>query len=181
MPKTKPSSFVWPLVGFVVALGTLQIGETVVGRSGVSTGTIGSVSQEGERYQRHVVTKDKSRVTFIRGPHMRVATVEGDGKLIFVSGQVAFDENNEVVGVGDFEKQARQTFANVKTALAVVGATPDEVVQIKTYLTDRKNVPIFRTIREEFFAGRVPASTTVQVAGLNQEDFLIEVEVIAFR
>ena len=181
MPKKKSSSVVWPLLGFVVALGTLQIGETVVGRSGVSTGTIGSVSQQGERIQRHVVTKDKSQVTFIRGPHMRVATVEGDGMLIFVSGQVAFDENNQVVGVGDFEKQARQAFANVKTALAVVGATPDEVVQIRTYLTDRKDVPIFRTIREEFFSGRVPASTTVQVAGLNQEDFLIEVEVIAFR
>jgi enamine deaminase RidA (YjgF/YER057c/UK114 family) len=49
--------------------------------------------------------------------------VSADGRTAYVAGQVAFDSTGKVVGVGDFQAQAEQVFANLRRALASVGAS----------------------------------------------------------
>ena len=60
-----------------------------------------------------------------------------------------------------------------------VSTTLDSVVKITTYVTDVRYRPDFRTVREEFFGARGPASTMVEVSALAHPDYLIEVEAIA--
>jgi enamine deaminase RidA (YjgF/YER057c/UK114 family) len=90
------------------------------------------------------------------------------------------DENNDVVGPGDFAAQVRQSFENVRRALEAVGLTFDDVVKMQMYLTDMNNLLALRDIRDEFInTAEPPASTTVQVAALFRPDVLFELDVIA--
>jgi 2-iminobutanoate/2-iminopropanoate deaminase len=61
----------------------------------------------------------------------------------------------------------------------ISGGTLDHVVKITTYVTDVRHRPEFRTIREEFFGTKGPASTMVEVCALAHPDYLIEVEAVA--
>jgi enamine deaminase RidA (YjgF/YER057c/UK114 family) len=54
--------------------------------------------------------------------------VSADGRTAYIAGQVAFDSTGKVVGVGDFQAQAEQVFANLRRALASVGASFRDVV-----------------------------------------------------
>ncbi len=80
---------------------------------------------------------------------------------------------------GDFKAQARAVFAAIRALVEAGGGTLDSVVKITTYVTDVRYRPDFRTVREEFFGARGPASTMVEVSALAHPDYLIEVEAIA--
>ena len=110
-----------------------------------------------------------------------VVTATG-GKTIYVSGQVSVNERGEVVGKGDLRAQTRQTFENLKHALAAAGATFHDVVKSNLYVVGFKpeHLPILREVRGQYFvAAQPPASTLVGVAALAGPDWLIEIEVIA--
>lgn len=110
-----------------------------------------------------------------------VVTAQG-GKMVFVAGQVAFDAKGEVVGRGDLRAQARQTYENLKAALAAAGATPADVVKMNTYVVDYKpeDLAVIREVRSQFFPQEnPPASTLVGVQALALDGLLIEVEAIA--
>src|SRR5918996_711568 len=57
------------------------------------------------------------------------------GRPVYISGQVPLDTANQVVGVGDFVAQARQSFENVRLALEAVGLTFAHVVKIQMFRT----------------------------------------------
>lgn len=101
------------------------------------------------------------------------------GNLLFISGQIAENAKGEIVGKGDFEKQVRQVFENLRAILAAEGGTLDDLVQIRIYLTDIKNLAKFRQIRSEYFKKDHPASTLIAVKSLIMEDLLIEIDGIA--
>jgi 2-iminobutanoate/2-iminopropanoate deaminase len=101
------------------------------------------------------------------------------GDLLFISGQVAWDEQGNIVGEGDGAAQARQVFENLRRVLAGHGATLDDVVKVIVYVTDFSWFDQLSELRERLFpAGRM-ASTIVAVAGLVQPGLLIEVEAVA--
>ena len=105
------------------------------------------------------------------------------GQLVFLAGQVGVDESGRLAGNGDLEAQVRQTFANIKTALAAAGCTPGDVIKINYYVvgvTPERLAPI-RAARDEFFPGPKPVSTLVGVAALFRPDVLIEIEVVAAK
>src|SRR5262249_22851165 len=82
--------------------------------------------------------------------------------------------------VGDFRGQAVQTFENLKTALAAVGAQFRHVVKLNNYLVDRAHLPTFREVRDGYLAENDrPASTTIAISGLAREGALIEIEAVA--
>lgn len=111
--------------------------------------------------------------------YSQVVEITG-GKLVFVSGQVPLDNQNQVVGVGDFAAQARRAFTNVQSALAAVGLTFAHVVKLEMFLTDISHLPLIRDVRDEFVnTANPPASTTVQVAALFHPDVLFEVDAVA--
>ena len=103
------------------------------------------------------------------------------GRLVVISGQVPAGPDGQIVGAGDPAAQIRQVFTNLATALAAAGATLAHVVKLTVFLTDLADLAVFREVRDEFLAGGgpPPASTLVQVAGLINPDFRVEIEALA--
>ena len=105
------------------------------------------------------------------------------GELVFFAGQVALDAEGKMVGVGDFAAQVKQTFANLRLALAAAGCTPASVLKVKYYVIGltRERLLAIRTERNEFFPAARPASTLIGVSMLFDPEALIEIEVVAVR
>jgi enamine deaminase RidA (YjgF/YER057c/UK114 family) len=103
------------------------------------------------------------------------------GRIVYVAGQLGLDDTGRVVGSpGDFRAQAEQTFANLRDALAEVGATFRDVIKLNNYLVDMEHLPIFREVRDRHLDKTAPpASTTVAISRLARDGALIEIEAIA--
>jgi enamine deaminase RidA (YjgF/YER057c/UK114 family) len=126
-----------------------------------------------------------SQTRFINPPALRrppgythVVEVTAPARIVYIAGQLGVDGDDKVVG--DFRRQAVQTFENLKTALAAVGAQFRHVVKFNNYLVDRGNLPTFREVRDSYLAKNDrPASTTIAISGLAREGALIEIEAVA--
>ncbi len=115
-----------------------------------------------------------------RGRGFSMGVVQPEGRVIHFTGQVAWDENEQIVGQGDVAEQTRQCFRNIERVLAAVGGTLDDLVSVTTYFTDRSQLPLIQQVRAEFLdENNAPASTSIMVAGLGHEDFLVELAPIA--
>jgi enamine deaminase RidA (YjgF/YER057c/UK114 family) len=102
------------------------------------------------------------------------------GPMMVISGQVPVDADGNLVGKDDPAAQVRQVFVNLAAALAAAGATMAHVVKLTYFVTDMALLPTLREIRNEFInVERPPASSLIQVVGLVNPDFLIEVEALA--
>jgi len=105
--------------------------------------------------------------------------VSADRHTAYVVGQVAFDSTGKVVGVGDFQAQANQVFANLGRALASVGASFKDVVKTTTFLTDLQNLAALRETRARYFdVKHPPANTLIPVMTLARPDLLLEIEAV---
>lgn len=101
------------------------------------------------------------------------------GTAVFPTGQVAWDENGDVVGEGDIDRQVEQVYRNIGLLLRGLNATPDDIVKTVTYVTDRNFAPAIHRGRQRFFEGvDLPASTFVEVAGLADERLLLEIDLV---
>jgi enamine deaminase RidA (YjgF/YER057c/UK114 family) len=106
--------------------------------------------------------------------------VAPDGRTVYIAGQVALDSTGQLVGSGDFRRQAEQVIRNLQRALASVGGTLDDVAKTTTFITDLKYLPALREVRSRYLsAQRPPASTLLVVSSLARPEYLIEVEAIA--
>jgi enamine deaminase RidA (YjgF/YER057c/UK114 family) len=102
------------------------------------------------------------------------------GDTLYVAGQVAFDENNDTVGIGDPRRQAEQVWHNIRLAVESAGGTLADVVKITVFLKDVRHAPAEISVREQLFEpGRYPICTLVQVANLGLPDLLMEVDAVA--
>ena len=104
------------------------------------------------------------------------------GMTIHCAGQVAWDKDYKVVGAGDVGAQARQALKNLKAVLAAAGATPADVVRIRTYVVNHSPEllgPVGEALAE-FWGDVIPAANTwIGVQSLALPDFLIEIEATA--
>ncbi len=115
-----------------------------------------------------------------RGRGFSMGVVQPAGRVLHFTGQVAWDENEEVVGKGDVGAQTRQCLRNIEAVLAAAGGTLEDIVAVTTYYTARDQLPEIQKVRLEFFAqDTAPASTSVMVAGLGHQDFLVELAPVA--
>jgi enamine deaminase RidA (YjgF/YER057c/UK114 family) len=102
------------------------------------------------------------------------------GDTLYIAGQVAFDEQNRVVGVGDPRRQAEQVWQNIRLAVEAAGGSLGDVVKITIFLKDVRHAPAEISVREQLFEpGRLPVCTLVQVANLGLPDLLMEVDAVA--
>lgn len=101
------------------------------------------------------------------------------GKLLFISGQVAFDDRGQVVGPGDIVAQATKIFENLRAVLRAAGVDFDSVIKTNYYITDVALFPKVAELRPRYFSHPFPASTMVEVKGLVHSDLLLEVEAVA--
>jgi enamine deaminase RidA (YjgF/YER057c/UK114 family) len=108
--------------------------------------------------------------------------VSSGGKTVYLSGQVGWDEHQQVVGGDDLHQQARQALRNIEIALKAAGGALSDVVSLRIYIVQHK-MSENRGIRlalQEFFPGdSPPASTWIGVPSLANEDFLVEFEAVA--
>ena len=105
--------------------------------------------------------------------------VSHSGKMVFISGQVAWDENMEIVGQGELKTQTQKAFENLKTAIEAAGGSLDDIVMLRLYIVNyqaKNGVIISEVLKENFGTENPPASTWINVQGLANEDFIIEVE-----
>jgi enamine deaminase RidA (YjgF/YER057c/UK114 family) len=109
----------------------------------------------------------------------KLATRMEGGRLLYISGQVAWDASGAIVGKGDVGAQARQTFQNLRGVLQAAGGDLANLMKITTYITRIEDFPAVAAARTEVFQGELPASTLIVVKSLFHPDFLIEVEGVA--
>ena len=101
------------------------------------------------------------------------------GDILFISGQTAIDETGELVGIGDFDAQAEQTFRNLARVLEAGGSSLKDVVKVTIFLTDMTKFPKIVELRGTWFTPPYPADTIVQVQSLYRPEVEIEIEAIA--
>ena len=111
--------------------------------------------------------------------YSQAVKVTGGETILYIAGQVAYDDKGGVAYPGDFKAQARAALLAVKAQVEAGGGTMANVVKVNTYLTDIRHRADYGPIREEFFGKKMPASTLVAVAALAQPEFLIEIEAVA--
>ena len=98
------------------------------------------------------------------------------GNMVFVTGTTATDERGEVVGEGDMHAQAMQTLGNIQRVLARAGASMQDVVRTRMFVTDIARWEQAGHAHAEFFRGIRPATTMVEVSKLIDPRMLIEIE-----
>jgi 2-iminobutanoate/2-iminopropanoate deaminase len=112
--------------------------------------------------------------------YTHVVDVPAEARLVYLSGQVPLDKNGNVVGPGDFRRQAEQVFANLELGLAAAGATFADVVKLNFYVLDISKLRELREVRDKHVnTAAPPASTLVEVRRLFRDDVLLEVEAVA--
>ena len=107
--------------------------------------------------------------------------VEGARSILFVSGQAPVSADGQLVGEGDFERQVRQVFENLRTVLEEAGLGLDTIVKLTVYLTDMGRLRDYSRIKGDFLGGDQPASTAVGVTALARPEMMVEVEAIAVQ
>jgi len=101
------------------------------------------------------------------------------GDLVFISGQAAINAEGEIVGTGDFDLQAQQTFTNLDAVLQAAGSGLHKIFKVTIFLRDMSNFEKVVALRERYFTPPYPADTIVEVSALALPELEIEVEAIA--
>jgi 2-iminobutanoate/2-iminopropanoate deaminase len=102
------------------------------------------------------------------------------GDLLFISGQLAFDANMQLVGKGDMGAQTRQVLKNIGAALEQAGGSFADIVRVTVFTRDISRFREIHDARLEFFhPDHLPASTMVEISKFVHEDALIEIEAVA--
>lgn len=107
----------------------------------------------------------------------RYANIVVANGFAFIAGQTAFDEQGNVVGVGDIAAQCERTLQNLMTCLRAMNATPQDIVKVTNYVTDRAYLAVLVEQRNRLF-GELRTSSTAVVAGLARDTLLVEVDAI---
>ena len=116
-----------------------------------------------------------------RGYTNGVLTPAG-GRLLFIAGQIAWDEQQKIVGA-DFVEQFDRALANVLAVVAEAGGSPDRIARLVVYVTDKKE---YRARLKEIGARwrarmhrHFPAMALVEVKSLLEDGAKVEMEGIA--
>jgi enamine deaminase RidA (YjgF/YER057c/UK114 family) len=106
--------------------------------------------------------------------------IQGSGEVVHVTGQVAWDADGVVVGVGDAEAQTEKAVENVRAILGEVGGVLDDIVSMTIFFVDRADLPAIQRVRSRHFTeGTAPVSILIQAAGLVVPELLVELVPVA--
>ncbi|MFM0193070.1 RidA family protein [Paraburkholderia strydomiana] len=110
---------------------------------------------------------------------IRYAPAVKVGNTIYVSGQVGRDEKMQLVG--GREAQTVQAFENLKKVLEAAGASLSDVVDLTTFHTDMRDLPLFLEIRDRYLTTHpMPAWTAVGAHMLGgTAGYIVEIKAVA--
>src|SRR6201995_3498446 len=98
--------------------------------------------------------------------------------IVYVSGTLPFDRNNDVVHVGDAAAQTRHVLETIKSVIETAGGTMDDVTFNSIFITDWANYGAINKVYAEYFPGDKPARYCIQ-CGLVKPDALVEIATFA--
>ncbi|MFC0541288.1 RidA family protein [Kutzneria chonburiensis] len=101
------------------------------------------------------------------------------GRLVTVAGQVACNPDASIHAAGDPDRQAVYIFESMREALAGVGATMADVVEISSFHKDPRSLPGVLDVARGYLGDNRPAWTAVAVPGLWMEGYLHEIAATA--
>jgi len=108
--------------------------------------------------------------------------VDGGGKLLFIAGQIAWDQDQKIVS-DDFIEQFDKALSNVITVLRAAGGEPDNIVRLVIYVTNKIEYrQRMREVGERYrkhLGKHFPAMVLVQIAGLLDDRAQVEIEGMA--
>ena len=102
---------------------------------------------------------------------------KADG-IVYVSGTLPFDKDNNVVHVGDAVAQTRHVLETIKSVIETAGGTMDDVTFNSIFIRDWADYPALNKVYAEYFPGDKPARFCIQ-CGLVKPDALVEIASIA--
>lgn len=105
----------------------------------------------------------------------------GEANILFVTGQVAQDNQGNVVAPNDALLQTQYIFEHIGQILKDADMTMNDVVKVQIFVTDMGDSSKISKIRDEVFINSKPASTMIEVNKLVKEGCCVEIEVIAIK
>ena len=107
---------------------------------------------------------------------------EANGRLLFIAGQIGWDENQTIVSA-DLVKQFDRALANVLAVVAEAGGAPEQIARLVIYVTDKNEYKTrMKDIGDRYRARmgkHFPAMVLVEVKGLLEDHAKVEIEGIA--
>jgi enamine deaminase RidA (YjgF/YER057c/UK114 family) len=120
-----------------------------------------------------ITSKAFSQMVSVTGPH----------KTIYIGGQNAVDKDGNLIGSGDLGLQTKQVLINIGNALAAVNATYKDIVKWNIYMVAGSDPGVgYKAFQET--VGQLenpPVITVLEVAGLGNPNYLVEIEAIAIK
>jgi enamine deaminase RidA (YjgF/YER057c/UK114 family) len=120
-----------------------------------------------------IASKAYSQVVSVTGPH----------KTVYIGGQNAIDKDGNIIGIGDLGLQTKQVLINIGFALEAVNASYKDIVKWNIYLVAGSDPAAgYKAFQET--VGQLenpPVITVLEVAGLANPNYLVEIEAIAIK
>jgi aminoacrylate peracid reductase len=98
--------------------------------------------------------------------------------IVYVSGTLPFDANNDVVHVGDAAAQTRHVLETIKSVITTAGGTMEDVTMNHIFITDWANYAAVNAVYAEYFPGDKPARYCI-LCGLVKPEALVEISTVA--
>jgi enamine deaminase RidA (YjgF/YER057c/UK114 family) len=98
------------------------------------------------------------------------------GNIIAVAGTTAVDDAGNIVGENDFYAQAVFIYQKIEKALQQLGASLNNVIRLRIFITDMSRHQEVLEAQGEFFANIRPAATIVEINALIDDKLLVEIE-----
>lgn len=92
--------------------------------------------------------------------HLPFSPCVAFGDLIFVSGQASVDATGQIVS-DTFEGEFRRSLANLRKILEGAGSDLAHVIQVKSYVRDDTDLPLYNQLYREYFSAPFPARSTI--------------------
>jgi enamine deaminase RidA (YjgF/YER057c/UK114 family) len=103
--------------------------------------------------------------------------------LLFIAGQIAWDESQTMVGVASFAQQFEQALKNVVAVCKAAGGSPEDLVSMTIFVTDKRaylsEIKEIGSAWRTLIGSHYPTMALVEVAALVEDDAMVEIQAVA--